>query len=139
MNELGMQFVNSIIPALLVFVIGAIFLYGTKGLGLLANNNQVMTAVSTIANDENLRAIARNLCIYAQKYVSTVAIEKLKYVVDQIKAYCKQSGITITESQVLEIVQSTFDKYEKEIKENAFIQNLEKIFKEKDNGALIAG
>lgn len=137
MERLLLELVNSIIPSVIVFIVGVVFLYGLKGLGFLAQNSQVMTAISTVANNENLRAIAKNLCIYAEKYVSKVAIEKLKYVVEQLEAYCKQSGIKITENQVLEIVQNTYDENKEEINKNEFVKNLQKIFDDKNNEELI--
>ena len=132
-----MELLNLILPSIFSIIIIVLFYGLTKGLGLLANNKTAMSIVSTIANNEQLRNIAKNLCVYAEKYVSTIAIVKLKFVVAQIENYCKQSGITITESQVLEIVQNTYDKNKDEIKSNGFIGELEKIFKTENNDALI--
>lgn len=132
-----MELLNLILPSIVSIIVIVLFYGITKGLGLLANNKTAMSIVSTIANNTQLRTIAKNLCIYAEKYVSEVAITKLKFVVQQVENYCKQSGITITEAQVLEIVQNTYDANKKEINKNAFVGELEKIFKDNNNDALI--
>ena len=132
-----MELLNLILPSVVSIVVIIVFYGITKGLGFLANNSSAMSIVSTIANNTQLRTIAKNLCVYAEKYVSQVAMTKLKFVVSQIENYCKQSGITITESQVLEIVQNTYDANRDEIKNNAFVGELEKIFNTNNNDALI--
>ena len=131
-----MELVNLILPSVISIVVIIAFYSLTKGLGFLANNSTAMSIVSSIANNTQLRVIAKNLCIYAQKYVSEIAITKLKFVVEQIENYCKQSGITITKSQVLEIVQNTYDQNKDEIKNNAFVGKLEEVLKSDDNDAL---
>ena len=136
MEILVLDIINDIIPSIIVFVVGIIFLYGVKGINVIAKDSEVMNAISTIANNDNLRAIAKNLCIYAEKYVSKVAIEKLKYVVEQLETYCKQCGIRITKEQVLEIVQNTYDENKEEINKNEFVKDLKKIFDEKNNEEL---
>lgn len=137
MEQLVLNLINGIIPSIIVFIVGVIFLYGVKGINRIANDKDIMSGISTIANNDSLRAIAKNLCIYAEKYVSKVAIEKLKYVVEQLKTYCKQCGVKITEEQVLEIVQNTYDEYKKEINKNEFVKNLQKIFDDGNNKELI--
>ena len=131
-----MELLNLILPSIISIVAITVLYFAGKGLGLLAGSSQVMTIVSTIANNTQLRNIAKQLCEYAQKYVSPVALTKLKWVVEQVKNYCKQSGITITESQVLEIVQSTYDENKDAIKQNQFVQELEKVFANNDNQSL---
>lgn len=136
MERLVLDLVNSVIPSIIVFIVGVIFLYGVKGINVIAKDSEIMNAISTIANNESLRAIAKNLCIYAEKYVSKVAIEKLNYVVAQLETYCKQSGIKITKDQVLEIVQNTYDENKEEINKNEFVKDLKKIFDDKNNEEL---
>lgn len=136
MERLLLDLVNNIIPSIIVFVVGVIFLYGVKGINVISKDSEIMNAISTIANNESLRAIAKNLCIYAEKYVSKVAIEKLNYAVEQLELYCKQSGIKITKDQVLEIVQNTYDENKEEINKNEFVKDLKKIFDDKNNEEL---
>ena len=131
-----MDLLNLILPSIISIIVIIAFYGITKGLGFLSSNTTAMSIVSTIANNEQLRTIAKNLCIYAQKYVSSIAITKLKFVIEQVENYCKQSGITITKAQVLEIVQNTYDKNRTEIKSNAFIGELEEILKSDDNDQL---
>ena len=92
MENLVLQFINSVLPSVIVFIVGVLFLYFTKGLNFLSNNSTVMNVVSTIAANEPLRKLALNLCIYAQKYVSKIAMEKLQFVVNQLEDYCIQSS-----------------------------------------------
>lgn len=101
------------------------------------DGTKVATAISTIANNDSLRAIAKNLCIYAEKYVSEVAIEKIKYVIKQLETYCSQSGLKITQEQVLEIAQTAYDQNRNEIKKIKFVKDLEQIVKDENNEELI--
>ena len=137
MNNLFLNLLNSISIPVITFIIGVFFMWVVRSLTFI-NGTKVATAISTIADNDALRALAKHLCIYAQKYVSEVAIEKLKYVITQIETYCKQCGLKITKEQVIEIAQSTYDENRSEISKIKFVKDLEKIIKDENNEELIA-
>ena len=136
MNNLLLNLVNEITIPFITFILGVIFMGIMKVLTGI-NGTKVATAISTIANNDSLRAIAKNLCIYAEKYVSEVAIEKIKYVIKQLETYCSQSGLKITQEQVLEIAQTAYDQNRNEIKKINFVKDLEQIVKDENNEELI--
>lgn len=136
MNNLLLNFVNEITIPFITFILGVIFMGIMKVLTGI-DGSKAATAISTIANNDSLRAIAKHLCIYAEKYVSKVALDKINYVVNQLETYCKQSGLKITKEQVIEIAQSTYDENRTEISKIKFVKDLEQIIKDENNDELI--